>query len=946
MKRLSDVRMFYQGTTCAALFLLASNLHAVTYQPLSVAEDPLIWGVQGNAHSTACALSGNGLATAFTSSATQLVLNDNNGFSDAFLRVGSALRRIGLRASGAEPLGRATRVAISDTGRYIAVLTDEDLLETQGGPNFTFNLSAYWIDLQTNTIRLASKTLTGTRATIGRTQIDISGNGRYVVFDSEDSQITAGDSNNETDIFRYDATADTVALVSSNAAGVIANSYSTAARIDDSGDWVVFESEADNLIPAAVGIGDQVYVKQLSTGMILRVSQSTAGAASSRASRAHIAGAGGFVVFETPSRLVATDTDNFDDIYRHNLSTRATERVSVSAFSGNAPNADSNNATISANGRYVWFDSDVTNFNPPPPAVAGAPFAVGQIYRRDMSSNTILQATNGSASAFDARSSDDGQVVCFMTQANLLPSDRNEFFDVYRYSAALGTTEQVSIANSILPSPYSAYGSVHAVPTLNAARVLIRSDAAELDRDNFQPGDLEGRLLSIAPTSGQITAIDPPSIGATSVEVTPDGQWAAVDLESNASANDLNFRTDSYRLNLATGAYTLLSAATTGSAAGTDSTISSRINGTGNRVVFLSSASNLVANDTNARTDAFLWQSGTPIRRMNLSTAGVQANESVLDVDMDASGNSIVFQSVASNLVNGDTNGESDIFVHDLTQLTTTRVSVGSGGSQLTEGSFEPTISPDGRYVAYYQNTTVPTGGFYIYDRTTQTTERMALPAGMSPYGESLRFSQSPRYLSYIALNPQNVQIAYRYDRMAAEPNFELWRTSPPAANRTPFIYSVRMATLLQALIATDEPIAPGDNNNRSDIVFATLQAGELSFTGSTLVVAESAGTIDIPIQRLLGTDGMVSTGSNFIAVSANLSDYTIVQPNATWVSGDSTQQVLRLSIIDDVQVEGNETLRVQLTAIDGGASSAMPGQVTITIIDNDSPLIFANGFE
>jgi hypothetical protein len=923
----------------ALLLITCSFSRALTYEPLSKLEDPLIWGLQGNANSNACVVSGNGLTTGFTSTATQLVANDRNGFSDAFARAGSAMGRIGLRASGAEPQGRVTRVALSDSGRYVALLTEDDLLENQGGPNPLFELSVYWVDLQTNTMRLASKTLTGTRAYVSRFQVEISGNGRYVVFDSDSDQLVNGDSNTDTDVFRFDSTTDTVALVSSSSAAVIGNSDSTAGSIDDSGDWVAFESNASNLVPASSG--NQVYVKQLSTGAILRASQTTAGVAAASAARAHIAGAAGFVVYESDSQLVGNDTDSFDDIYRHNLSTRTTERVSVSAFSGNAPNADSNRPNVSANGRFVWFESDASNFT------ATAPIIAGQIYRRDMANNTILQASNGLLSAFDPKTSDDGQVVCFQTKASLLPSDSNGILDVYRYSAALSVTEHVSIGGIASASVFSAYPSYRAAPALNASRALMLSDAQDLDRDSFLPSEFEGQLLDVTPSTGQISLIAPRGIEASSVQVTPDAQWATVDLYTNdLTIADTNNQLDTYRLNLNTGVWSLLSVGTTGSAAGVSPLSKSYISGTGNRVAFLSDASNLIATDTNSLRDVFLWQSSTVIRRINVDANGVEANGEATDLAMDQGGNLIGFSSAASNLVPGDTNASSDVFVRDLSTLTLTRVSLSTTGAQLSHHSRSPTISVDGRYIGYFQDALAPTGGFYIFDRTTQSTVQMQIPAGVTVYSDSLRFSQNPRYLIYYGLDANNTDVAYRYDRVAAAPNFELLRTSVPTANRIPRIYDASMANNTQAMISTDSAVAIDDYNNRSDVVLVRLQPGELSFTGTTINVAESAGTIDIPIQRLLGSDGLVGTASNFIALTADALDYTIVQANATWVSGDSGLQNLRLTIVDDGQVEANETLRVQLTAIDGGAIGALPGQVTITITDNDQPLIFANGFE
>ena len=123
----------------------------------------------------------------------------------------------------------------------------------------------------------------------------------------------------------------------------------------------------------------------------------------------------------------------------------------------------------------------------------------------------------------------------------------------------------------------------------------------------------------------------------------------------------------------------------------------------GRYVTFSSDASNLVAGDTNSTTDVFVHDTATgTTRRVSVDSAGTQANDSSHGQAVSADGRYVVFNSAASNLVAGDTNGKDDVFVHDTATGTTRRVSVDSAGTQADFGS-QPgvSVSADGRYVAF-----------------------------------------------------------------------------------------------------------------------------------------------------------------------------------------------------------------------------------------------------
>lgn len=151
----------------------------------------------------------------------------------------------------------------------------------------------------------------------------------------------------------------------------------------------------------------------------------------------------------------------------------------------------------------------------------------------------------------------------------------------------------------------------------------------------------------------------------------------------------------------------------------------------GRYVAFTSLLPNLVVGDTNSTTDIFVKDRvAGAFTRVSEGVAG-QANAGSFTPSISADGQFVAFASAASNLVTGDTNGAVDIFVRDRTAGTTTRVSVSSGGVQGNGASTAPSISGDGRFVAFVSeanNLVVgDTNGqpdIFIYDRDQHVTTR------------------------------------------------------------------------------------------------------------------------------------------------------------------------------------------------------------------------------
>ncbi len=159
------------------------------------------------------------------------------------------------------------------------------------------------------------------------------------------------------------------------------------------------------------------------------------------------------------------------------------------------------------------------------------------------------------------------------------------------------------------------------------------------------------------------------------------------------------------------------------------------IDGAGRIVAFYSDATNLVPGDTNNARDVFVRdrQAGTTAR-VSVDSAGTQANGQSFAPAVSRDGRMVAFHSDASNLVPGDANNASDVFVHDRQSRTTTRVSVATGGAEGNGSSSAPALSADGRFVTFVSDATnLVTGDtnfardVFLHDRQTGATTRISV---------------------------------------------------------------------------------------------------------------------------------------------------------------------------------------------------------------------------
>ena len=215
--------------------------------------------------------------------------------------------------------------------------------------------------------------------------------------------------------------------------------------------------------------------------------------------------------------------------------------------------------------------------------------------------------------------------------------------------------------------------------------------------------EAQNTTTRVSVATGGAQATGGSSIASRFPELSANGRYVVFQsFATNLVPGDTNNTEDVFFHDRQTGVTELVSVGPAG-VLGNGNSVFPRVSADGRFVSFYSIATNLVTGDTNGATDVFVRdrQAGTTTR-VSVGTGNVQGNAGSGVADLSADGRWVVFYSVATNLVSGDTNTQSDIFLHDRNTGTTTRVSVSSAGAQAAGGvSFNPVISADGRLVAF-----------------------------------------------------------------------------------------------------------------------------------------------------------------------------------------------------------------------------------------------------
>ncbi|MGN6546234.1 MAG: SdrD B-like domain-containing protein [Aureliella sp.] len=347
--------------------------------------------------------------------------------------------RISLSDVGEQGMKASDEPSISADGRYVAFQSANPFLD--GNSDFT---DIFVVDRMNNTIEKVNIGLGGAVANSGSYHPAISSDGRFVAFQSYASNLVAGDTNGYSDVFVFDRQARTMTLVSVDSAGNLSNSGS-GLGVDISGDgrYVAFQSDASDLVDGDTNNVSDIFVRDLQQSVTRRVSVSSVDVQGNGSSLSPaISDDGAVVAFESgASNLVSGDTNYTTDVFVHILSTGTTRRVSQSS-SGTEANNQSHDSAISGNGRYVGFYSYASNL------VAGDTNGTSDVFVVDLQSNTVEAASLSSSGTMVGGASRgpsfsfDGRFVAFSSYSSA--ATLSNVTDVFIRDRVAGTTRLVS----------------------------------------------------------------------------------------------------------------------------------------------------------------------------------------------------------------------------------------------------------------------------------------------------------------------------------------------------------------------------------------------------------------------------------------------------------------------------------------------------------------------
>lgn len=386
-----------------------------------------------------------------------------------------------------------------------------------------------------------------------------------------------------------------------------------------------------------------------------------------------LAPAGRYVAFTSEAdNLVSGDTNGRADIFVHDRETLATTRVNLSSAGGEA-NDSGFKPALSADGRFVAFSTWASNLVPGDTNGRQDVFAHDRdadgdgVYDEPGATATVRVSVsswgdegNNSSEVGGQATAGSGRFVCFYSDAtNLVPSDTNGHRDVFVH-------DRDADGNGAFDEP-------------GGVKTVLVSVASNGDQSNGSSSD------PAITTDGRFVAFN--SIASNLVAGDGNGQSDVFVHDRDADGNGV--------FDEPGGIKTLRVSVSSLGSEGNGGSTACAMSPDGRYVTFASLASDLVPGDANGVEDVFLRDRDTDgdgsydesgavaTVRVSVTGTGGQANgRSGGTSPVTANGRYVAFSSLATNLVSDDTNGVADVFVHDLSTLTTTRVSLGSGGSQ------------------------------------------------------------------------------------------------------------------------------------------------------------------------------------------------------------------------------------------------------------------------
>jgi len=542
--------------------------------------------------------------------------------------------------------------AVNSSGQFVVFLSNATGLTTNdvaGG----FHL--YLRDLLAGATTLLDADTNGTGFTKNfMNPPHLTPDGRYVAFDCTDGNLVTSDNNLACDVFVRDLTTNTIELISVRQPTLPSQTpggfgAATIFSMDVGGRYIAFASAVDSLAPNYTNLCRGVLVHDFLNGknLLASVGADDLANAASSSSAPSLSGNGRYVAFtSSATNLVAGDNINVMDVFVRDLQSETTSLISINCYGTGSGNGDSYSPVISANGQYVLFRSWAGNLVGPPFSSIGENLFLRDLQAGKTYALTISSGGAGYSASFSivplASMTQDGHFVAFYGDS---PIAAGQFFVWDSQAAALIYTNSSVSPATIAISPdgnrilYSTSGGCYAV-----------------DR--------------VANTNWQIGG--PLSSSHAGLQFSSDARFLAY-----ATAFDTNGVADVYLYDFVTSSNFLVSQGNPpGSTNGPSD--SPAISNDGRFVAYRSTATNLVAGVTNGLPNVFLYdrQTGTTTL-LSFNASGTAGNNRSFAPQFSGDGQTVVFQTWASDLIAQDYNQVNDLVALKIATSNPTPVFIG-----------------------------------------------------------------------------------------------------------------------------------------------------------------------------------------------------------------------------------------------------------------------------
>ena len=532
----------------------------------------------------------------------------------------------------------------------------------------------------------------------------LSADGRYLVFSSNATDLVDGDSNGVEDVFVRDQLSGALRRVSVTAGGTQGNGASRLPSISADGRYVSFQSEAGNFFAGDTGDKD-VFVKDLYSGVIVRATTRADGSAptspeyANSTIRSSLSADGRYVAFSTYRALTPDDTNGRFDVYVKDLATGALDLVS----SNSADQPGDNNSSfpaISADGRYVAYNSTAGNLVPnfTPSATSNRVFLKDRLTRASSLASATANGTQASGACND-----------------------------YPAISADGRFVAFGCSSSNLPSQgwtgdrvFVKDMTTGAIELLATGNQFNNSMTPALSADGryaaFQAGVSAG-YVAVFVKDRQTGALVNQHIRPNGAAATEDGvsweprMWPSISADgrylayqsvsSTVVPPDNNAAADIFVRDRTLGFTQRASGAYFGLRNDGDSD-NAAISRDGSLAFYDSWSTRLVDGDANGTRDVFAYRTDSgATTRISAAADGTPGNGTSFAPALAEGTGDVYFLSAANNLVAGDTNNKVDIFRKHLADGTVERVNLFYGAQATADAQGPIAVSGDGRIVAF-----------------------------------------------------------------------------------------------------------------------------------------------------------------------------------------------------------------------------------------------------